>query len=109
MFAEFVAWLEMRDRLLDGLDEIEDAHENEIIADFEHDAEVQNELMHYKDCDEDTYYDVEYELYAQFCDEWLVKHGYAFVDSIQGILPIKWKDIPRDQWGEVPDPTMLYL
>lgn len=106
---DFEAWLEMRSRLLDGLEDIVQVHEDEITTDFEHDAEVQNELMSYKDCEDDVYYEVEYELYSNFSDAWLVQHGYAFFDNIHGILPIKWKDIPREQWGEVPDPTATIL
>lgn len=97
----------MRLRLLDGLDEIRQEHENEIIAAFEQDAAIQNELSEYVGCEEDTYGEMMAELFFVFSNDWLIQHGYAFFDSVQGVLPIKWKEIPRDQWGEVPDPTLI--
>lgn len=42
-------------------------------------------------------------LLFEFAEDWLIRNGYAFFDEAQGILPIKWKDIPRSEWGEVPE------
>lgn len=110
MFAEFQAWVKMRSRLLEGYDEIECAHKAEIDEAFENDSRMQAIIKEWKEeYDEDTVFDMEGDLYMRFADRWLVDHGYAFVDPIQGVLPIKWKSIPREQWGEVFDPTTINL
>lgn len=105
LFPDMPKWMDMRARLLDGLKETRQEHLAEIVEEFEQNQEIQSELAKYATDQAEIEYDkvVGYML-AQFSDDWLIRHGYAFLDDVQGVLPIKWKDIPRDQWGEVPSP-----
>jgi len=92
-----IMWLEMRNRLFEGWDELLDEHIEEIENAFKKEFDISE--------DDDSYMD----WLEEFINIWLVDHGYAFYDEVQGILPIKWKSIPREEWGEIPDPFLEQL
>lgn len=112
MVAALEKWFKIRCRVWEWYDEMARAHGAEIDEAFENDSEIQAIIKEWEktcDYDEDAVSDIEGDLYMSFADEWLVNHGYAFVDPTEGVLPIQWKSIPCEQGGEVFDPTKMNL